>query len=67
MSDSAPEGELTIDYLKSWEQHGATWRALQLTDNRAVVELCSCYGEAVDVIEGEGEELVSFIRTHESD
>ncbi len=67
MSESAPPGELTIDYLKSWEEHGATWKALKLTDNTAVVELCTCYGEAVDIVEGEGERLVQFIRTHEPD
>ena len=53
---------LTISELEDWELHGATWRPLEVTDVRAVVELCSCSGEPMDVVEGEGPELIEFVR-----
>ena len=43
----------TIEDLERWEDHGATWRPLELTDERVVVELCTCYGEPVDVLQSE--------------
>jgi hypothetical protein len=59
---------LDIDALKQWEDNGATWHAIEVTDRRAVVELCTCYGEPVDRLEGDGPELIEFVRAHrESD
>ena len=56
--------ELTIEDLERWEEHGATWRALELSDDRAVVELCTCYGEPVDVVQSEVPAVIEFVRTH---
>lgn len=53
---------LTVADLQRWEDNGATWRAVEVGDERAVVELCTCYGEPVDVLAGEGPELVDFVR-----
>jgi len=53
---------LTVEDLKRWEEHGATWRPIEVSETRAVVELCSCYGEPVDELEGDGVELIEFIR-----
>jgi hypothetical protein len=55
---------VTVEDLERWEDNGATWRALEVTDERAVVELCTCYGEPVDVLRGEGRELVEYVRAH---
>jgi hypothetical protein len=55
---------LTIEDLKRWEDNGATWRAIEVTDRRAVVQLCSCYGEPVDQLEGDEPELIEFVRAH---
>jgi hypothetical protein len=52
----------TIDELKRWEEHGAVWRPVQLSDEHVVVELCTCSGEPVDVVEGEEAELIAFVR-----
>lgn len=54
----------TIEDLKRWEDHGATWRALEISDERAVVELCTCYGEPVDLVQSEEPELIEFVRGH---
>lgn len=53
---------LTLAELTRWEDNGATWRTLELTDEHAVVELCTCYGEAVDVVSGDSAELIAFVR-----
>ena len=53
---------LTVSELEDWELHGAIWRPLEVTDDRAVVELCSCSGEPMDVVEGDAPELIEFVR-----
>jgi len=53
---------LTVSELEDWELHGAVWRPLELSDDRAVVELCSCSGEPMDQAEGDAPELIEFIR-----
>jgi hypothetical protein len=55
---------LSVEDLKRWEDNGATWRAIEITDQRAVVELCTCYGEPVDRLEGDAPELIEFVRAH---
>ncbi len=54
----------TIEDLQRWEDHGATWRPVELTDERAVVELCTCYGEPVDLVQSEDPEVIEFVRRH---
>jgi hypothetical protein len=58
---------LTVAELEDWELHGAVWRPLVVTDDRAVVELCSCTGEPMDVVEGDSPELIEFVRTRPED
>jgi hypothetical protein len=61
-ADRAP---VTIEDLERWEEHGAIWRALEISDERAVVELCTCYGEPVDTLQSEAPDLIAFVRGHE--
>jgi hypothetical protein len=56
--------QLTLGDLIRWQDHGATWRPLDVTDARAVVELCTCYGEPVDTVQGSAPELIEFVRAH---
>ncbi len=60
----AERPRLTIDALTRWEDNGAMWRAIELSDDRAVVELCTCYGEPVDRLESDAPELIEFVRSH---
>jgi hypothetical protein len=53
---------ITIADLERWEESGATWRTLELTDERAVVELSTCYGEPVDILQSESPEFIEFVR-----
>jgi hypothetical protein len=57
----------TIEDLERWRDHGAVWRAIEVTDERAVVELCTCYGEPVDVVQSDDAELIAFVRSHRDD
>jgi hypothetical protein len=55
---------VTVEDLERWEDHGATWRALEVTDQRAIVELCTCSGEPVDTVQSEAPQLIAFVREH---
>jgi hypothetical protein len=55
-------GRLTLADLRRWEDHGATWRALEIADEAVTVELCSCVGEPVERARGEEPELISYVR-----
>lgn len=48
--------------LRRWEDHGAEWRVLHLSDDAAVVDLCTCYGEPVERLESRDPELISYLR-----
>ena len=56
--------EITIEDLKSWEDHGAMWRPLAISNELAVLELCSCFGEPVDTVQSTAPELIDFVRSH---
>ena len=58
---------ITVEDLERWEENGATWRTLELTDERAVVELCTCYGEPVDTLQSEAPEVIEFVRGRRGD
>ena len=55
---------LTVADLERWVEHGASWRAVDLTDRYAIVELCTCHGEPVDMLRGSAPELIEFVRRH---
>jgi hypothetical protein len=55
---------VTVEDLERWTDHGAMWRPLEISDERAVVELCTCYGEAVDVVEGRTSDVIDYVRGH---
>lgn len=55
---------LKLADLLRWEDHGATWRVLELGRAHALVELCTCHGEPVDVVRAEEPALVAFIRAN---
>lgn len=59
--------ELTVADLERWVEHGAGWRVLECDERHALVELCTCYGEPVDVGCGESRELIEYVREHRSE
>ncbi len=48
--------------LEHWVESGATWRAVEIADHHAVVELRTCYGEPVDLREGVAADLIEYLR-----
>ena len=58
----AQRPRITLEDLRRWEDNGATWRALELGDQHVVLQLCTCFGEPVDLVIGEQPELIAFVR-----
>ncbi len=56
--------EVTVEDLKRWVDHGATWRPLEISDELAVVELCTCSGEPMDTVQSAAPALIEFVRSH---
>ena len=51
-----------VEVLKRWEDHGAVFRVESLTDEHAVVMLCTCTGEPVERLESSDAALLKFLR-----
>jgi hypothetical protein len=62
--DRAGRSPITLEELERWVDHGATYRALEISDEHAVVEMRTCYGEPVDVREAAAPELIEYLRSH---
>jgi hypothetical protein len=54
----------TVAELEDWEQGGAVWQPLEVTPERAIVDLCSCSGEPMDRVQSQDPEFIEFVRTH---
>ena len=48
--------------LERWERHGAVWRAVHVSDAKAIVDLFTCHGEPVDRIESSDPDLIRLLR-----
>jgi hypothetical protein len=59
--------QATIKELQDWRLSGATWRAVRVTDERAVIDLCSCSGEPMDRVESDEPDVIEFVRVHVDD
>ena len=53
-----------LPQLEDWEFHGATWRTVELAQERVVLDLCSCSGEPMERVESEDPELIEYVRDH---
>jgi hypothetical protein len=58
---------LTIDALERWTLFGAQWHPLELSSDIAVVELCSCAGEPVDVLQSNDPAVIAYLRAAQAD
>ena len=52
--------------LHRWEEHGALWRVKTVSATRAVVELCTCYGEPVEELVFDDPEAVRRLSAQRS-
>jgi hypothetical protein len=55
------EPESPAAVLERWEAHGALWRVLALTEQLAVVELCTCHGAPVEQLRSSDPDLLRFL------
>ncbi len=58
---------LTIDDLERWVLFGAQWRVVDLSDERVVVDLCTCTGQPVERRESADPALIGYLRSSRSD
>jgi hypothetical protein len=58
--------ESPIEVLRRWEDNGAAWRAVHVSDEHAIVDLCTCHGEPVERLESGDAELIAFLRDERS-
>lgn len=63
--DGSAMNSVTVEHLEDWELNGATWRAVELDDRHAVIDLCSCSGERMDRVESGQPELIAYVRARE--
>ena len=59
--------ELTIDRLERWEQFGAHWRLVEVSSDRAVVEMCACTGELIERAESRDGAVIAYVRAARGD
>jgi hypothetical protein len=58
----ANDREAPVAVLERWVHNGATWRAVHVSDAKAIVDLCTCSGEPVDRLESGDPELIAYVR-----
>ncbi|MDQ6746012.1 MAG: hypothetical protein M3Z27_08395 [Actinomycetota bacterium] len=58
---------LTLADLRRWEDHGATWRALEVDEEFVVVQLCTCFGEAVELARSGEPQVIEYVRASRRD
>ena len=57
----------TIAELEDWERNGAVWRAVEVSEDDAVVDLCACTGELMEGVESHDPQLIAFLRERPDD
>lgn len=58
MSDTS----LTLADLERWELFGAIWRVVELSDDRALLDMCACTGQLVERRASEDLALIDYVR-----
>ena len=56
-----------VSELEDWVLHGASWRPMTIEQQRVVVELCSCSGEPMDLVESNDEKVIEYVRNHQAE
>jgi hypothetical protein len=59
----SPEDPVAV--LERWTDNGAVYKVLELTDDHAVVQMCTCHGEPVDLLESDDRKLIEYLRTRD--
>lgn len=54
---------LTLADLERWELFGATWRVVELSGDRALLDMCACTGELVERRASGDQALIDYVRS----
>jgi hypothetical protein len=57
---------LTIDGLERWALSGASWRVVDISRERVVVDLCTCTGEPLERLQSDDPSVIGYLRTAHS-
>ena len=55
-------GENPADTIQRWTDSGADYRVVHLSDDAAVVDLCTCHGEPMERLESSDRRLIEYLR-----
>jgi hypothetical protein len=55
---------LTVEELERWVAFGATWRLVEISDRRAIVDMCQCTGELVQQRGSNDPIVLEYLRNH---
>ncbi len=55
---------LTVDELERWVWFGATWRLVEISERRVIVDLCQCTGELVERRGSSDPAVLDYVRRH---
>jgi hypothetical protein len=55
-------GEDPVTTIERWTDSGADYRVVHLSDDAAVVDLCTCHGEPMERLESSDPRLIEFLR-----
>lgn len=59
--------QLTVEELERWVEFGAQWRAVGVSDELAVVDMCQCTGELVERRESDDPAVIAYVRENHGD
>jgi hypothetical protein len=62
-----PTETLTVDGLERWLLFGAHWRVVDISNEHAVVDLCTCTGEPLERVRTGDPSVIRYLRTAHSD
>jgi hypothetical protein len=57
---------LTIDGLERWVLSGASWRVADISNEYALVDLCTCMGEPLERLQSDDPSVIGYLRTAHS-
>jgi hypothetical protein len=56
-----------IDELERWTLSGGHWRLVDISNERAVVDLCTCTGEPMERLESDDPAVIAHLRSANTD
>jgi hypothetical protein len=57
-----PTDVLTVEDLERWTLFGAQWRVVEIGEDHAVVDLCTCTGEVQERHQSSSPAVIEYVR-----